>query len=163
MAQITMTVDDVSILADAYPNKAEWQRVSYYDGKLIVPDDLNPSIAVVDMPAARKAALMTYARTKRWRIETGGIEVGGIAVATDDRSKLMLQGARTSAEANPAFTTRWDAGDAGVTLTSGQIIAISDAVAAHVNAVFARFDTIRDQIASGALTTKAAIDAAFTA
>jgi Domain of unknown function (DUF4376) len=158
-----MSVDDASLLASAYPDKAEWQRVSYDGAQLEIPDDINPPISVVDMPAARKAALMAYARQRRWQIETGGIEVAGIFVGTDDRSKLMLQGARTAAEADGAFTNMWDAGVQSVTLNAVQIIAISDAVAAHVNAVFETFDAVRSRIDAGDLDTRAAIDAAFAA
>lgn len=163
MAEMVLSVEDVSILADAYPDKTEWQRVAYWDGKLIFPDDLYPAISIVDMPAARKATLLAYARQKRWQIETGGIEVGGMPIATDDRSKLMIAGARTSADSDPDFETSWDAGEMDVDLNAEQIIAISDAVRDHVAAVFAKFKTIRADINAGTLTSKSEVDAAYAA
>lgn len=163
MAKVAMSIDDVSILASNYPDPSEWARVSYYNGELDIPDDLYPSIGVVDLPAARKLALLGYARLRRWQIETGGIVVEGMPVATDDRSKLMISGARTSADADPDFTTSWDAGAVDVDLDAEQIIAISDAVRNHVAGVFAKFKTIRAGIEAGTISSKAQVDAAYAA
>jgi hypothetical protein len=43
----------------------------------------------------------TYAATKRLEEETSGITVGGVPIATDDRSKIMIIGARVAAAADP--------------------------------------------------------------
>ncbi len=61
---------------------------------LLVPDDLagivEAAMAAADPVEQARSALVAYAADKRWRVETGGISVGGIDVATDDRSKLMI-------------------------------------------------------------------------
>jgi Domain of unknown function (DUF4376) len=76
--------------------------------------------------------LVAYAKQRRWELETGGITVGGVSVYTDDRSKLMILGARARAQSNPDLVEEWDAADGQVyPLSAAQIIAISDAVAAH--------------------------------
>lgn len=48
-------------------------------------------------PAPSKADLLSYAADKRWQVETGGLVIGGVPVATDDRSKIMIIGARVKA------------------------------------------------------------------
>ncbi len=88
------------------------------------------------------AGLTTYAANKRWEKEVGGITVSGMLVATDDRSKLMIAGARTAADADEDFTTPWAVGDTIVELDATQIIALSDAVLAHVQNCFSIFATV---------------------
>ncbi len=99
----------------------------------------------------QKAAKLATAAERRWQTETGGITVGGISVHTDDRSKLMLTGARVKAAANAGFETQWVTADGQiVALTAAQIIAISDAVLAHVDACFAHFATLAAAIDAAA-------------
>jgi len=108
--------------------------------------------------------LLAYAADRRWRIETGGIAFQGVPVATDDRSKLMLSGARIAAAADPGYETTWYGADGeGVTLDAAAIIALSDAVLAHVEATFAAFGLVKAGIAAGTITTVEAVDAAFDA
>jgi hypothetical protein len=106
--------------------------------------------------------LVDYAADARWRREVGGIVVGGITIATDDRSKLLIAGARTHAEADPAWSTVWTAAD-GVRhpVSAAQVIAISAAVLGHVDAAFRLYDEVVAAIDAGTITTPAEIDAAF--
>ncbi|MTW19462.1 DUF4376 domain-containing protein [Rhodoplanes serenus] len=108
--------------------------------------------------------LAAYAADARWRRETGGIVVGGIPIATDDRSKLLIAGARIHAEVDPAWSTVWTTAD-GVRhpVTAAQVIAISAAVLAHVDAAFRLYDEVVAAIDAGTITTPAEIDAAFAA
>lgn len=104
-----------------------------------LPDLPVPEVSLAD----QKAAKLKAAATKRWNVETGGITFGGVPVHTDDRSKLMITGARIKADADANFTTQWvTAGGSIVPLTAAQIIAIADAVLAHVDACFAAFATL---------------------
>jgi hypothetical protein len=106
--------------------------------------------------------LLAYAANLRWQIETGGIVIAGVPVATDDRSKMMILGARVAAAANEDWSTVWHGADGGsYPLNAGGMIAISDAVEAHVNATFATFASIKVDIEAGDITTSAEIDAAF--
>lgn len=106
--------------------------------------------------------LQDYAAAKRWEKEVGGIEVNGLTVATDDRSKMMISGARVAAEANSVFTTQWKAGDGVfVTIDAAAVIAISDAVLAHVSDCFALEAQVLADIGAGTITTVEQIDAAF--
>lgn len=103
-----------------------------------------PDLPVPEVPLAdQKVAKLKAAAEKRWRVETGGITISGIPVHTDDRSKLMITGARIKADADANFTTQWVTADGSIVpLTAAQIIAIADAVRAHVDACFAAFATL---------------------
>lgn len=106
--------------------------------------------------------LQEYAAAKRWEKEVGGIEINGLTVATDDRSKTMISGARVAAMADPDFTTSWKgAGGEFVPLDAHAVIAISDAVLAHVSNCFAIEAQVLAAIEAGSITTEAQIDAAF--
>lgn len=74
---------------------AEWEA----EGNTIKPY----SHPAPDLPA--------YATQKRWERETGGINVGGAVIATDDRSKVMISGARVAAQNDPNFSTQWKGAD----------------------------------------------------
>ena len=82
-------------------------------------------------------------------------------MATDDRSKMMIMGARLKAEADPSFTTQWKSGDTFVTLNATALIAISDAVLAHVDHCFAIEAQLSKGIANGTVNTTGEIDQAF--
>lgn len=106
--------------------------------------------------------LQEYAAAKRWEKEVGGIEINGLTVATEDRSKTMISGARVAAMANPHFTTAWKgSGGEFVPLDANAVIAISDAVLAHVSNCFAAEAQVLASIEAGAITTVEQIDAAF--
>ncbi len=108
------------------------------------------------------AELQAYASDKRWRKETGGITVGEITVSTDDRSKMMLMGARVHAASDPGFTTQWKTTDGSFAILDATTInALSAAVLAHVDACFAREAEVQAAILEGEVETTAAIDEAF--
>lgn len=118
-----------------------------------------PDLPVSEVPLAdQKIAKLAAAATKRWQVETGGILVGGIPVHTDDRSKLMITGARIKADADANFTTQWVTADGTIVpLAAAQIVAIADAVLAHVDACFAAFATLAAAI--NAAEDQTALDA----
>lgn len=109
-----------------------------------------------------KQSLQLYTAEKRWQKETGGFELNGMHIATDDRSKLMLSGVRVAAEAHPDFTTQWKAADgAFVSLSAPQLVAISNAVLAHVSMCFALEAQVLSQIADGTISDRSQVDVAF--
>nr|WP_047581392.1 DUF4376 domain-containing protein [Methylobacterium sp. ZNC0032] len=125
---------------------------SYADGLFVGPETQGLS----------KAELTARAADRRWRQEVGGITVAGVPVATDDRAKLMITGARVAAMADPDWSTVWHGAD-GQTypVDAAAMVAISDAVQAHVNSGFATFAAVKAAIEAGTITTAADIDAAF--
>jgi hypothetical protein len=115
-------------------------------------------------PMPDPATLRAYAEVARWRKETAGIYVGGFTVATDDRSKALIQGAYLQAQRDPAFTAQWKtAAGAFVTIGAAQIEAVALAVAAHIQACFAREAEVVQDIDNNVIDTFAQIDLAFDA
>ena len=143
-------------------NQAECTDEQYADPTAWMLD--GDQIVAAPPPAPPgKSRLTSYAAAKRYTVETGGIVVNGVKVATDDRSKTMIIGAALKADKDPAFTTSWVAADGSVhALDAAAIEAISDAVAMHVDAAFSTYATVADAIAADppTITSLAEIDAA---
>lgn len=131
-------------------------RVVSFDGTRVV------ATAEYETRAPAAGELLQYAADARYAKEIGGIVVSGIPIATDDRSKQMILGAHVAANADPTFTTDWVGSDGSVTaVNAAMIVAISNAVLAHVNSVFAAYKTASAEINAGTFTTFDQIDAAF--
>lgn len=166
--QIELTADQVGALAARLTQAGESVSELFYNGSALqVPDDLIAAAeAIMAEPgweaAASADALLRYAANKRWEVETGGISVAGVPVATDDRSKIMIMGARVAAQANPDWTTVWHGTDGEIyPLNAAQMIAISDAVEAHANATFAAFAAVKTAIEDGEITAIEQVDQAL--
>ncbi len=159
MAELTKEVTDTTKIGKrGYPRHAE--AIGREHPTKIVPVD-NSGQPEASHPGL---TLQEYAAAKRWEREVGGIEVNGLTVATDDRSKTMISGARVAAMANPDFKTSWKgAGGEFVPLDAHAVIAISDAVLAHVSNCFATEAQVLADIEAGAVTTFEQIDTAFAA
>lgn len=144
----------VSASDDAY--KA-WLASDRVPSNIDTEDNLRAVVSAVGLPFD----LTAYAAGKRYAVETGGISVSGIPIATDDRSKTMILGAAMAAAKDPAFTTHWVAADGTVhDVDATMVSAIADAVAAHVAASFAAYRDVVELIAAGAVATTADVDAA---
>lgn len=89
-------------------------------------------------PVDKKRALLDRLAERRWEVETGGLQLNGMSVATDDRSKLLLFAAAEKARLNADFTTKWKTESGWVPLDAAAILAVRDAVFAHVATCFAR-------------------------
>lgn len=106
--------------------------------------------------------LTKYAADKRWYKEVGGIEVNGLTVSTDDRSKTMISGARVAAQNDPTFSTQWKSSDGTfATINAAGVIAISDAMLTHVSDCFAIEAQVLAEIDAGTISSFEQIDAAF--
>ena len=115
-------------------------------------------------PMPDATALRAYAATARWRKENGGMTIGGLNVATDDRSKALIQGAYLQAQRDPAFTAQWKtASGSFVTIGATEIEAVAFAVAAHIQVCFAKEAEVVHDIDNDVIETFAQIDAAFEA
>lgn len=147
--------DGQSLPADAYPDARRMLIPDTFEFERLgpVPEEGEPDTRPFKAPVATADDLRRYAADKRWRVETGGVSVGGIAVHTDDRSKMMIMGARVKAAADPQFTTQWKTIDgAFVTIDAPTVVALSDAVLAHVDACFAAEATVLAAIEAGTIT-----------
>lgn len=142
----------------APPSPGGGQVARFVDGAWVIEDVPAPE----PVPEPPPPDLVAHAADRRWQKEVGGIIVAGIPVATDDRSKLMITGARLAAMADPAWTTVWHGSDGGTyPLNVAAMVAISDAVQAHVNGTFETFASVKAAIEAGTVTDKAGVDAAF--
>lgn len=140
-----------------------WDENGLIQGRLALTTAQNETIDwVLAAHSPIRAQLTAYAKEVRWNKEVGGVTIGGLVVATDDRSKLLLMGARARAAADPTVVEEWDASDGSShQLTAPEILAISDAVAAHVSACFATYKIVKQKIDNGQITSKVKIDEAF--
>lgn len=115
-------------------------------------------------PIPDAAALRAYSATARWRKENGGMTIGGLTVATDDRSKALIQGAYLQAQRDPAFTAQWKTSSGSfVTISAAEIEAVALAVAAHIQACFAKEAEVVQAIDDDIIDSFAQIDDAFDA
>ncbi len=104
--------------------------------------------------------LNAYAASKRYAVETGGIIVNDMHVATDRASQSMITGAYNYAQANPGVMVQFKTAAGFLELTATQMTAIADAVGSHVQAAFATESSVAAAIQAGTISTFAEIDAA---
>lgn len=117
-------------------------------------------VPVVAPPLAEH--LIAYAAQRRYEVEIGGMDFEGTRVATDQNSQTKVLGARIAAVADPSFATPWFGEDgSSVALDAAALVALSNAMLAHVQGSFVTRETVNTQIAAGTITTLAEIDAAF--
>lgn len=89
---------------------------------------------------------------RRYQAEVAGITIGGMRIETDDRSKLLINGAAVEAMIDPAYTMQWKTSEGFVELTGAQVIGIARAVRAHVQACFDREAELLAALGGGTLT-----------
>lgn len=116
--------------------------------------------AVALDPAEAIANLKAYAARKRFEIETGGLLVGGIDVATDRESQALINGAYAAMQLDPGRLIKWKGINGFVEVDAAAMTAIAEAVASHVQACFAAEAEIVAAISAGTISSKAEIDAA---
>lgn len=112
------------------------------------PDPSDIIAAPDPLESARAQALAALA-DRRWRAEAGGITVNGVPIPTDERAQVKITGAALAAQRDPAMTVAWKcSGDVWVTLSAEQLLALADAVRAHVQACFDREATLSAALAA---------------
>ena len=72
----------------------------------------------------------------RWVAETGGVALNGMTIRTDRESQSLITGAALKALQDAEYVCSWKTDAGFVELTAAQILAIADAVRAHVQACF---------------------------
>lgn len=105
-----------------------------------------------------KADLHAYLAEKRYDVETGGVNAGGIQVMTTRDARGLLRDAAeylgdTDTRDFKTATGTW------VNVTGAQLSAVWGAVEAHVDACFQVEKTAADKIDADTITTYAEIDA----
>jgi hypothetical protein len=89
-------------------------------------------LSKAEVAEARKADLAAY----RYRVETGGVTVGGTLIASDRQSQAMIAGAKLFADMNPAAMIDWKGASGWVQIDAAAVTAIANAVGDHVQACF---------------------------
>lgn len=110
----------------------------------IEPVLAGPSAA--EQLATAKTALKARATERRWEVEVGGIDVGGMSVTTDDRSKTLLMQADRGARLHD-LGARWkNTEGVWISLSAEQVKGLALAVDTHVRACFAREEELHSLI-----------------
>jgi len=109
------------------------------EGHVDLTPDQVAELAALISPSLdqRKARALAALAARRWQAETGGIIVGGLAIKTDEDTQRKITGAYVKADKDAGFTVQWKV-DAGVfvTLDAAIIVAVGDAVTAHIQSCF---------------------------
>lgn len=92
--------------------------------------------------------------TRRWIAETSGTTFGGMPIDTDDRSKLLINGAALRADRSADYVLRWKTSQGFVDLSAAQVLAVAAAVSAHVQLCFDREDVLLGAVADGSITAE---------
>lgn len=164
LAEDGQTVDNV-ILVATEQDATDLQAVVIDDdvqiGWRLVGSTFQPPVVA----GPTEADLLAYSAQARWRRETAGTTALDMQVPTDERTQAVLTAAYVQASADPEFTVDpWKVGPGTyVALSAADIIAISAAVSAHIQACFALNATVDAGILAGTITTFAQIDAAYAA
>ena len=109
----------------------------------------------------RRAELLARVRFRRWQAETGGTNVGGTPIRTDEGSQAKISGAVALFVNDPTLQAiDWEAQPGvWVTLDAATMTAIGVAVGRHVQACFSNARAIAAQIeAASSITELDAID-----
>lgn len=164
-ADEAQTILMLDVLVDGEASEYIARESDVFDAAALFPRAIAGAfgpIAAWQPPAAptraeRKAALTADVSQKRWEVETGGIVVGGATIMTDRGSQAMVNGAYAGALRNPDVLIDFKGASGWVTLDAATMIAIGDAVFAHVQACFTRERALHQAIEAAA--THAALDA----
>jgi hypothetical protein len=94
-----------------------------------------------------KSAALAYLADRRWQAETGGTTVNNSPVTTDAQSQAKITSAVVAAMLDANYSVQWKMpGGNFVTFNHDQIIAIGQAMRAHVQACFDREAELSAQI-----------------
>lgn len=142
------------------PEFVEWRRHEA-PSRAVRMEDLRAVLAEQYPPGT----LETYTVFKRWQKEQAGITLSsGKPIKTDDRSQAKITGAYIAMQVQSSAVTSWAYADGSVAEASAaDITAMNTALLTHINDCFSISADVLDQIASGTITTREQIDAAFDA
>jgi hypothetical protein len=90
--------------------------------------------------AERREALIPRIEHERWEHEVGGMTFGGATIPTDDRAKTLITGSYNAAiREGEDYSDEWKvAPGMYVPLDHDTVVALADALKAHIRACFAR-------------------------
>jgi len=110
-----------------------------------------PVVEPVPEPAPDWMALIA---ARRWAAETGGIVLGGMPVDTDDRSKLLINGAALRASRDSSYVLHWKTVGGFIDLSADQVLIMADVVSDHVQACFTRESELQAAVVDGSISAE---------
>ena len=130
----------------AYAEWAEqWEQINAY--ALEHPDEVTEE---TPLPAPTLEELKTRKKNEiaaaRYEAETSGVTVEGAVIDTDRESQSLITGAALAATLDESYSLNWKTADGFISLTAPQIIAVAQAVRAHVQSCFDREAALNEQI-----------------
>lgn len=100
-----------------------------------VPDEPLPPEPTLDELKAQKKASIAAAR---YKVETAGTTVNGVLIDTGRDSQALITGAALAAMLDDGYSLNWKTSAGFIHLTAPEIIAVAQAVRAHVQTCFDR-------------------------
>ena len=111
------------------------------------------------LEAAEEASIPLHKSVYHKQRVSDGITINGISIKANDKTERRLMAARIVAKENAAYTVKWEAENGFFELNAAQIIAVADALLAHIQKCFAA----KEAIASEQYLTKEEVEQAFDA
>lgn len=153
--EVPANYDLVKIAAAAGQPDPEMR--SYHDGVFevqgVAQKDLDAALAAYDHQTETSKKQAGLIADARYRAETAGLTVNGIAVYTDRTTQNKLTAAALRASRDPSYTVDWKCSDGSfITLTAAQIIEVADAVGDYVQACYSREAELLTAVADGSYT-----------
>jgi len=136
------------------------EEQDHSDGKFMIfgtIEEYEQKFGPLPIPVTPKEEKLAALAAYRYAKETGGITVSGATIKTDRESQALIAGAKLYSDLNEAVLIDWKAENGWVQINRAAIVAISQAVAAHVQACFSQEKVHSEAI--NALTTAAEIEA----
>ena len=119
-----------------------------------MPDEpLPPEPTLEELKAQKKAEIAAA----RYKAETSGTTVNGVLIDTGRDSQALITGAALAAMLDENYSLNWKTTSGFIHLTAPEIIAVAQAVRAHVQACFDKEGELVARI--NAATTKEELDA----
>ena len=133
---ITKPVDDWALYskAAAWCNESQTAQIVEYEDYYKV-EAIPIAVYTFEELKAQKKAEIAAARYEK---ETAGVEVNGVLVDTDRDSQSLITGAALAAVIDGEYALNWKTESGFIHLTAPEIIAVAQAVRAHVQSCFDR-------------------------
>lgn len=151
-----MVIDTNRIGTKGYPR--HWQAIGA-EPPMKYEESGGPVPTVPDNPTLEELA--AYSRDLSWRIRVTGTAISGVHVRCDDGAVALINGMAALAKADGDRVFSFDAGSGVMSLTAAEAVTLATAVGEWVQKTFDRRAAVLAAIASGTVTTKVEIDAAF--
>ena len=126
---------------DLYTTVARWcnetqkARIIERGDRYVVEEIPAPPPPTLDELKTQKKAEIAAVR---YNVEIGGVTVSGVKIDTDRDSQALITGAALAAVIDSSYSLNWKTAQGFVHLTAPEIIAVAQAVRAHVQACFDR-------------------------